>query len=147
MEHKRTCLPHTPTLSVCPPGVSGQKAPSAVHLSPVSSTAKPCSQQGSLADTPNGVWEYQAGCAGWLAGWLEARPVAGCCCPALRLQGSAERVKPQAVSAARLDRPDTPEARGSESIRSQVTRGRRTSAIAKEGGGERMCSVPSNCDF
>lgn len=58
--HKHTCLP-------CSQGAAGQKAPSAAHLSPATSTAKPSFQQSSLADTPNGVLGY--GAAWPVAGW------------------------------------------------------------------------------
>lgn len=70
------------TLSTCPRGADGQKAPSAVHLSPVTRTAKPSSHRAHRADTPKGV-------RGSWAAWLAAAAV---------LEESMEHVKPQPVS-------------------------------------------------
>ncbi len=73
------------TLSTSPHGAAGQKAPSAVHLSPVTSTAKPSSQKSTLG------WHSKrcVGTLGRLAGRLAAAAV---------LEGSVEHVKPQPVS-------------------------------------------------
>lgn len=87
------------TLSTCPRGADGQKAPSAVHLSPVTRTAKPSSHRAHRG------WHAKR-CAGKLGS------LAGCCCCAGRKHGACQTTASLSGGSARLDRPDVFRHRG-----------------------------------